>query len=121
MHAAPSSPASWSAVAPAPSAVGALHISRGEDGTYTAATAAEGAWGAATLGGISGVHNLDARIAMTTNAALRGVSIEESYSPARAPVETEAILDDAPSTKFFVGALSVVALLVFYRMFERYR
>ena len=119
MQAAPPSSASWSAVAPAPRAIGALHISRGEDGAYTAATAAEGAWGAATLGGISGVHNLDARIAMTTNAALRGVEIEESYAPARAPAE--AMLDDAPSTRFFVGALSVVGLLVFYRMFERYR
>ena len=115
MDAAPFSPASPLAVAREPRSVGALHISCGADGTYSAATGADGPWGAAALAGLSGVRNLDARVAMTTNAALRGVGIEEARAPAA------AMLDDAPSTKFFVGALVAVGLFAFYRLLETHR
>jgi hypothetical protein len=99
-------------------ALGKITISRSADNVYTASAMSDGVWQAATLGGISDIKNLDERIAMTTNASLRGMELQEKLAYPAAPML--AILDDAPSTKLFVGAISALGLYVFYRLLEQY-
>ena len=100
-------------------ALGKITITRGSDNIYAASATSDGVWQAATLGGISDIKNLDERIAMTTNAAFRGMELQEKLAyPESATMS--AMLDDAPSTKFFVGAMSVMGLYVFYCLLEKY-
>jgi hypothetical protein len=100
-------------------ALGKITISRSVDNVYTASAMSDGVWQAATLGGISDIKNLDERIALTTNASLRGMELQENFAyPGTQTMST--ILDDAPSTKFFVGAMSAMGLYIFYCLLEKY-